>query len=531
MLWQTPSQLEGLLTELVSWDSRSGTRGEILFPFKLKEELFKLQYFEDHPAHIELFDAGDERNTLTALYKSPEATDTIIFISHFDTVHTGEFTGVEDLAFKPHELTEHFKRNADDFKEDLKKDILSGEYLFGRGTMDMKMGLALQMHLLERAVEEDWPVNVLLTAVPDEEVDSAGMRKAADKYDYLRDKHDLDFSLFLNCEPSFTQRPNDSNHYIYSGSIGKIMPSALFYGVETHAGEPLKGLNAHYMASFLTQEMELNHAFKEEAYGETTPLPISLQVNDLKRDYSTQTSNHVAALYNVFTFEQSAEDVFDKFNEIAISAMDKCSTGHNNILHREDVHGETSIEVMTYDRLFQYTVNKIGEEKVNGIIDRLVTDDTLDDREKSFAIADTFIQHCKELAPVVITLFTPPYYPSVNNSDNALVKEISDFTMDTLREQDIDTKVIHHFNGISDLSYVAFEDDDDSSATYGDNTPVWGRTYSIPFDKIKRLQTPFINIGPYGKDAHKISERLHKENAFVTMPRFLSEMIEQFFVK
>ncbi len=65
--------------------------------------------------------------------------------------------------------------------------------------MDMKMGLALHMHLIENAAAEDWPINLLLMTVPDEEVDSAGMRAAVE-----------------------------------------IMPSALFYGVETHVGEPKK---------------------------------------------------------------------------------------------------------------------------------------------------------------------------------------------------------------------------------------------------------------------------------------------------
>src|SRR5699024_11558936 len=82
--------------------------------------------------------------------------------------------------------------------------------------------------------------------------------------DGIKKKHSLDISLFLNSEPSFTQRPEDPNYYIYSGSIGKIMPSALFYGIETHAGEPLRGLNAYYMASFLNRQMEFTDTFSEE---------------------------------------------------------------------------------------------------------------------------------------------------------------------------------------------------------------------------------------------------------------------------
>src|SRR5699024_11219962 len=93
---------------------------------------------------------------------------------------------------------------------------------------------------------------LMLVTVPDEEVGSAGMRAAVKDMIKLGEQHGLDFNLFLNSEPTFSQRPQDENYYIYSGTIGKIMPSALFYGRETHAGETLSGINAHYMARFFT---------------------------------------------------------------------------------------------------------------------------------------------------------------------------------------------------------------------------------------------------------------------------------------
>ena len=121
-------------------------------------------------------------------------------------------------------------------------DIKSDEYLFGRGTMDMKMGLVLHLHLIEMATIEKWPINLILLTVPDEEVNSSGMRAAVSGLIDIREEYGINYALFLNSEPSFTQKPQDENYYIYSGTIGKIMPSALFYGKETHAGEPLSGI-------------------------------------------------------------------------------------------------------------------------------------------------------------------------------------------------------------------------------------------------------------------------------------------------
>ncbi|MHC0551655.1 hypothetical protein [Salinicoccus sp. CNSTN-B1] len=132
MLWQSPEQIEDLLCRLVSWESRSGTQGEIEFPFNLKKELSRLEYYMTNPGFITLHDAGKGRNALSALYKNSDAQKTIVLISHFDTVHTKEFGSNSQLAFVPEKLIKHFKERISDFPEDIQNDIQSDEYLFGR---------------------------------------------------------------------------------------------------------------------------------------------------------------------------------------------------------------------------------------------------------------------------------------------------------------------------------------------------------------------------------------------------------------
>src|SRR5699024_12722663 len=107
------------------------------------------------------------------------------------------------------------------------------------------MGLALHMHIMEIASTENWPINLLLVTVPDEEVASDGMRAVVKDLVKLREKHQLKYSLFLNSEPSFTQHHQDENYYIYSGTNGKNMPSVLYYGRESQADEPYNVIKAH----------------------------------------------------------------------------------------------------------------------------------------------------------------------------------------------------------------------------------------------------------------------------------------------
>lgn len=531
--WNTPESLEDLLCEVVSWESRTGTTGEIEFSTRILKKILEIKYFKENSSQINFFDAGKGRNTVTAFYDSGVTKKTIVLISHFDTVHTEEFGGgLEDLAFRPRELTEAFKARLDDLPVDAQDDLLSEEYLFGRGTMDMKMGLVLHLHLLEKASIEKWPINLILVTVPDEEVNSAGMRAAVSGLIELREQYELNYHLFLNSEPSFSQKPQDPNYYIYSGTIGKIMPSALFYGRETHAGEPLNGLTGHYMASYLTKAMEFNRDFVEEAYGEKTPLPICLQEIDLKDDYSAQTSCHSAALYNVFVMRQNAEDIMSIFKKTAEQAMADCSTDYKSICEREGVQPIGDIQVLEYQGLLEYAVNKIGKSAVDEIMENVLADSTQDERKMSMRICDNLMAHCQELAPLTILFYAPPYYPAINSSDNELVQEKIALTQQLLKNQfNIEAHQVHYFNGISDLSYVNYDARDSGWHAFKDNTPVWGDTYSIPFNKMQELQAPVLNVGPFGKDAHKLTERLHKNSAFKYTPFVLDKLIESMFVK
>src|SRR5699024_6540551 len=358
-----------------------------------------------------------------ALYKHKDATKTIVHISHFDTVHTEEFRRLVDLAIQPREHTEKFKEMINDIPENAHEDILSNDYLFGRGVMDMKMGLALHLHLLEIASLENWPINLLLLSVPDEEVGSAGMRFAVNGLLMLKEQYNLDYALFLNSEPSFSQKPLDENYYIYSGTIGKIMPSALFYGRETHAGEPLNGINAHYMASFFTRKMEYIPDFTEEEYGEKTPLPVCLKTYDLKQDYSTQTSNHVAALYNVFVMKNNAADIMETFKNAAKTSMAACQKQYEEVCARENVQPVGEIKTLEYSELLTYASKKLGEEAVENIKHEAISDLELDEREMSIYICDELMTYCQELAPAVVLFFAPPYYPAINSSEDPLVIE------------------------------------------------------------------------------------------------------------
>jgi len=526
LLWGTPTDLRTLLCELVSWESRTLTEGEKEFPFKVEDKLKQLDYFKQHPEFLALHEADPGRNLMMALYEHPKAVDTIVLISHFDTVQTEEYGDLEQLAFRPEELTKKLFERKDDLPEEARADLESGNYLFGRGTMDMKMGLALHMALIEKASIEQWPLNLVLLTVPDEEVNSTGMRAAVEQLVKLREERGFTYKMFFNSEPAFSQKPGDEKHYIYSGTLGKIMPAALFYGKETHVGEPLKGMTANYMASFLAQAMEWNAAYRESDLGESTPLPVSLQQKDLKMQYSTQTPYRATALYNIFLMKRNAAEIMELFEQTANQAAAMCNTAYTELCKREKIDGIGEVQVLRYEQLLDYAQAKRGTRFVSKLKEEILNHPEWDEREKSVRIADKLMIQCHELAPAMILLFAPPYYPAVNSSENPFIMECVDTVKQAAAENGVEVDQIHYFNGLCDLSYVNYSDPGNGWSSYERNTPVWGETYSIPFADMLALQAPVLNVGPFGKDAHQYTERLHIDSAFVQTPHMLESLMK-----
>ncbi|MCE4955695.1 M20/M25/M40 family metallo-hydrolase [Macrococcoides caseolyticum] len=523
LLWQTPEDRLALLKDLVKQDSITNSNGEVNFPFYIKETLKQLDYFNMFDSHIQLIETNDHKNALAAIYRSHETDDTVILMSHYDTVDTNDFGHFEDKAFDCDALTAEFKKNIHEFDDYHQHDIASNRYLFGRGVMDMKSGLMMHMSILEKAISESWPLNIILLTVPDEEVNSSGMRSAVvELSDYITQEA-LNLKLIMNGEPAFSQKPHDEHYYIYNGSIGKVMPSVLAYGKETHVGEPLNGLSANYLISRINSAIEYNPSFTERYKEEVTPLPVSLYMKDLKEEYNVQTPFMAASFYNVFLFEQSAAHVFHKFNKLVDDTVKEAVKDLKSVFNELP-----DIKVMTYDMLVKSMSDLHGKKTVQKIIDEIKE---TDDRTYARRVIEALLLLDHNNDYTVITYLNAPYYPSVNSGQEKLIKSITKYTIKQMKKQfDRETTKIYYFNGISDLSYVNYAHDDSDAQIYAENTPGFGRHYDIPFDAMKQLKAPVINIGAFGKDAHQLTERIDIKSVTEEVPYILNKIFHKFFL-
>lgn len=525
----SPEGLCELLCTLVGWPSVTGTDGERRFGTRLAALLRELPCFAGRPELVVAQPVEGGRHYVTALHLAPGVADTIVLVSHFDTVDTADYGPLESLACEPLALTDAIAQLGDVIGGDAAADAASGEYLFGRGSMDMKAGLALHVALLERAAAEGWPINLLLLAVPDEEVNSEGMRTAVAALPELARMHGLRYRLFLNGEPVFPAEPGDERRRIYTGSIGKLLPSVLCYGRETHAGTPLAGLTSTWMASYVTQAVEWNDDLREHARGEVAPLPVTLEQRDLREGYSTQTPYRTAALYNVFVLERTAAEVMDRFESVVAGAAARCSDDYRDVCAREGAPGVGDIRVLRYEALLAHARVQLAPEELGRTIGAALAAGGagVDHRDQAIAVADALLRACQELTPAIVVMFAPPCYPSVNSSDDLLVQRCVEFVQAQARDRfGIELVQSHWFNGISDSSYVGGAGGAGTWAAFERNAPAYGISYAVPFAAMEELDAPVLNLGPFGKDPHQRTERVHRRSAFVETSALLADLVQ-----
>ena len=543
--WNDPAGLEQLLLELVGQNSISGTKNEQAMAELVQQLLGTIPYFIQQPHNLFIRPLNDKlgRSFVAALLDKGKIKETLIFVGHLDTVDIEDYGPLRPLALKPHEYLPAAITGF--FSGDAATDAATGEWLFGRGVMDMKCGVAMQMALLEQlAADQGFNGNILLLTVPDEETNSAGALAAVKFANELLGERQLTPLAVVNCEPNFASYPGDDNRYVYLGTVGKLLPGFYFVGKETHVGESLSGLNPDFIAAEFLRRIEVNTEFSDYDGAEMTLPPICLKFKDLKELYSVQTPIAAAMYYNLQTFNTTPETAIEKFRIVAKSALEAACV---RVLEQAAIYkARTKLpvkelhfkpQVLTYHEFCEVVAQgdpKRVELIVNDCIEKYVRLPEVDERELNIRIISALYESCPLREPMVIIFFAPPYYPHVSLKTNTAFEKHLLHCAEQLTERaktEYGETVLkqRYFQGLSDLSYFAVQDADAVIAGLAPNMPSWGRTYSVPIEEIRKLNLPVINFGPHGRDPHKATERLHKKYSFQTAPVLLRTLIDDIF--
>ncbi|PAB57944.1 M20/M25/M40 family metallo-hydrolase [Anaeromicrobium sediminis] len=544
--WNSPQGLKDLSITLVNQESVSGTCSEKSMAQLVYDLLKNTEYFKINPQNVFMKPLNDslDRHFVCALAEgNGNSKDTLILVSHMDTVDVEDFGKLKEFAFDPYEYTKRLDPNT--LGEDAKKDLLSGEWLFGRGIMDMKTGMAIQMSLLEEyGVREDFHGNLLLIAVPDEESNSEGVIAGIPFLNKLIEERDLNPIAVLNCEPDFASYPGDDNKYVYSGTAGKLLLGCFFVGKEAHVGESLAGVNVDLIASEFMRRIEVNTELSDRVGSEVTLPPTCLKYRDLKELYSVQTPVRGVSYINIPTLQKNPKDFIDKIRTYAQEAVEEACDKVNR--QREIYKDMSNLPVggdgfnpvvYTYDELYNLCVESAGGEFENHLkecISEWKKDSSIDERELSTKIVAETQRYCPVREPMIILFFAPPYYPHVG------LKEETDFEKHIVKvcdkliekaDKEYGEKILkqRYFQGLSDLSYFAVQDADKVVEYLKPNMPAWGIRYEVPIEEIKKLDLPVMNYGPHGRDPHKYTERILVDYSYNVTPKLVRFIVDELF--
>ena len=541
------ARIKTIALELMKTRSVVGTDGELVMAERIVDYLRQLDYFRCHPEHVRLLPiAGDPlgRKTVFAMIQGKQSaqaaqTRTLLCLGHIDTVGVSDYAELAEYATEPGILKQ--KLPTVKFSEETLAEITSEEWIVGRGILDMKTGVAALLVMLEEfsQMAEQLDGNLVFIGVPDEEGNSAGMLSAVQALASMAEVKGWEFIGAIDTDYTTHRYPGDDSRYLYIGTTGKLLPCFYVYGEETHVGEPFNGLDANLLASEILYQMDLSTDLCDIADGEVALPPVCLHQRDLKTEYSVQTANAVNLYFNFATHVSSPDEVLAKCKAKAITSFENVIKKLNaeyekfcSLSHIPFQKLPWEVNVLTYDELYHNVKSERGDE-IDRIIEQAagqLLEKKVDDREFSLAIVQEVHKHYSDKNAKIIVYFAPPYYPHIYVKDEddrgaILLAALRQAVNDVKERYEYNINIRKFYPYISDLSYCSIAGTA-SVEKLTTNMPAWGRQYTLPVESIQAISMPAVNIGPYGKDAHKLSERLCQSYSFDAMPEILYKTIE-----
>lgn len=537
------NELEKLFYDLVEIQSDTGTELEKDVEGFIYNWLSDLDYFKENKELFGKYQLSDdplERAVVWGLRKG-EGPDTVILLHHHDVVDSFDYGRIREFAYSPDKLKD--KISEADINQETREDLESGKWLFGRGTADMKAAGAIHMLLLKDYTElEDFKGNLLFLSVPDEESLSQGAREGASLLNNLKDKHGLNYLMCIDGEPH--ERDEKGRAVFYEGSVGKTMVVVYVRGRKTHLGHIFQGLNPSHVLSEIVTLTDMNPLFSDVVEGEVSPPPSWSFMRDTKEQYDASIPESAGGYFSVLTLTQTPKEILENAKKLSTQAFDNVIKRINEHYSRFRIMGHQPIEnlpwstnVMYFSEAFQQALDDSGEEFLKAykekveVIKREIAEGKTNIPDSTLDLISLTIDFMIDKNPKVVIAFSPPYYPHIANLDFKNLPEkakhlglhLIQFAKEELG-QCYARK--HYFMGISDLSYVALNDSESVVPYIEKNMPHWNRTYSIPFKDLEAISVPIVNIGPWGKDYHKFTERVLREDLLENTPKLTKYAID-----
>ncbi len=536
-------RIKKLTLDLVRIQSDTGTRQEKDVENYLHVWLGEHEYFKKQPDYFGRYPLQQDplkRCVVWGLVKG-QGDQTVILMHHHDVVDAFDYGSLGKWAYDPPALQTALHDVV--LPREVRQDLESGQWLFGRGVGDMKGGAAIQLALLEEyAAKPDFNGNILLLSVPDEESLSVGMRGSLRLLIDLKARFMLDYKILINSEPHAKEQDKYGTFYV--GSAGKLLPVVYVRGKKTHIGHIYQGFNPVLLLSEIVLQTELNTDYIDLVRGEVSPPPSWSYMRDRKEVYDASVPPSAGGYLSLIHLKSTPGELIQQLKTSCETAfgniIEKIQQSHTIYSRKRDKSEPNPswvVNVMTFSELYQQALNDSGrsfQESYAKYLESIVCDVTnqrLNMPEATFQIIEMTLSCVSDLSPMVIIALCPPYYPPIHNDDftdlPASVQNLADHLIRFAqsRWQEV-YKITNYMTGITDLSYSGLQNGENIEPYIGPNMPLWQKTYDVPFAEMEALAIPVINIGPWGKDHHKFTERVYKIDLCERTPALLECAID-----
>jgi len=541
-------EVKRLTTEMVGIPSVNHAKdgGESRVAKYVNDYYNAIPYFKERPEQNYMFanlEEQDRHSNISYIKGSKGNSDKcVILIGHIDTVGVDDYGAFSDLAFRPDLLPEHLMTMP--MPKAVIDDIKSGEYMFGRGALDMKSGVAGHMVIMKYFAEhpEELDGYLMHIAECDEEDMSGGIIAALDEIVKIKKKEGLEYIACINADYSTNYNPGDENRYIYYGCIGKTLPSYVVFGKEAHVGQSFAALDPNLLLAEITRKISLNVDYSDIANGEICVPPISLKQADTKVGYTVQTALVATGYYNYFIHGKSPRDVLKDAKQIAVSAMDDIIE-YLNAQYRKfcDLShcGYTKLpwktRVLTYREFYDEIAANKGTEFVSAM-DKFMkelheSDPGMDLRDYGFAVIQEMWKWMDDKSPCIVVFFGSLYSANIEMTgktplEKALLNAVEG-AIEKVRpeaQRQITTRMFYPY--IADASFMAVGGDETAIDLLNDNMPSSKYKYHHDISKIREINVPVVNIGTFGRDGHMLTERVDMKQSFENVPNIAFETIK-----
>ncbi len=541
-----------LTKKMVSIPSVNKTPGERAIGEFMYDYISNIPYFKEHPNQVlkvELKDDPLHRYNVYGLLigEKSDCQDTILLHGHIDTVPTEDYGKLQPFAYDCDKLEQELLKIKDTLEPGVREDLLSGDYMFGRGAGDMKGGSAVHTIVLEELSKhpEELDGNILVSLNPVEETLHKGFIDGIDTLIELKEEFNLNYLFAINNDFITSAFAGDETRYAYTGSVGKLLPCIYVRGKETHVGQAFEGFDACRVAGELVKLVNLNCDMMDGYNGEYPAPPIALKMMDLKPYYNVQTPLSSFVYFNYMAHSKGAGEILEDFKTVAKKAMVTVSNEINknykeycNKINVPFSKIEHKLTVMDYRELYNIAKNEYDAD-IDKFIDELAEKEVakdIDARLVSLHIVEKLTDIAGIKNPTAVVYFATPHCPHNTLKDEIpeekkLADEIDEILQEFGDKYGEKMQLMHFFPSLTDSSYLKIDDSIDDIKTLESNFPKQDILYPVPYEKIRKLNIPGINYGTFGRDAHKWTERVKISYSFEKLPELILMTINKYLIK